>query len=51
MVLNSSVVTYGYVGVLDEDVYQTACDEAGITTTGETLDDILPATWVEVLSF
>jgi hypothetical protein len=51
MMLNSSVVTYGYAGILDDEVYQTVCDIDGFTQTGEKVDSVTAATWVEVLDF
>jgi hypothetical protein len=46
--LETSHVTYGYAGEVDGDMDLTACDEEGETREGDSVDDTLFVTWVEV---
>lgn len=44
----SGLVTYGYCGYVDEEIYLTVCSETGETEEGSTVDNIMEATWVEI---
>ena len=44
----SALVTHGYCGYVDGEIYLTVCSETGETEEGNTVDEILEATWVEI---
>lgn len=44
----SGLVTHGYCGYVDGEIYLTACSETGETDEGDTVDEILETTWVEI---
>lgn len=46
--LERSVYVHGYVGFVDGDTILTVCDEDGETFYGDVVDQVVPATWVEV---
>jgi hypothetical protein len=47
MVQNAELVT-GFCGYIDSDTILTACDSTGMTYYGDSVDSIIPVTWVEV---
>jgi hypothetical protein len=44
----SGLVTHGYCGYVDGEIYLTVCSETGETDNGDTVDEILETTWVEI---
>lgn len=44
----SGAYRHGWVGLIDEDVEFTACEDNGETKLGDNVDSINPATWFEV---
>jgi hypothetical protein len=44
----SALVTHGYCGYVDGEIYLIVCSETGETDEGDTVDEILEATWVEI---
>lgn len=48
MIENWSLVSQGYIGIVDGDVVHTVCDRDGETFYGDIADDVVPATFVEV---
>lgn len=46
--LDGAHIAYGHAGEIDEDMDFTACDEDGETREGDSVDSILPVTWVEI---
>jgi hypothetical protein len=49
--LDRSTTVHGYVGTLDLEHHRSACNADGITYAGELLENVIPATWVEVHEF
>jgi hypothetical protein len=43
-----ALVTHGYCGYVDGEIYLTVCSETGETDEGNTVDEILETTWVEI---
>lgn len=48
--LENAKIVYGYAGEIDGDIDLSVCDEAGETPYGDTVDSVVPITWVEVTS-
>jgi hypothetical protein len=44
----SGLVTHGYCGYVDGEIYLTVCSETGETDEGNIVDEILETTWVEI---
>jgi hypothetical protein len=44
----TAVITYGYAGYIDDSIDLTLCDEDGITSDGDTTDEILEITLAEL---
>jgi hypothetical protein len=49
--IDRSTYHYGYVGTLDDEHYHSVCTETGETYSGDILENVIPATWVEVHEF
>lgn len=47
--LENANITLGYAGEVDEDIDLSVCDENGETPYGDSVDEIVPITWVEVV--
>jgi len=44
----AGLVTHGYCGFIDGEIFLTVCNEFGETDSGDTVDQILETTWVEL---
>ena len=45
---DAGLVTCGYGGFIDGEIFLTVCNELGETDSGDTVDDVLEITWVEL---
>jgi hypothetical protein len=46
--IDSGMVTQGWIGFYEEELYQEVCDEEGYTLQGAKLANVTPVTFVEV---
>lgn len=44
----TSALSHGYSGFIDEDIIPVVCDKDGFTNSGEQVSEATPTTWVEV---
>jgi hypothetical protein len=44
----AGLVTHGYCGFIDGEIFLTVCNKFGETDSGDTVDRILETTWVEL---
>lgn len=47
-VLDFCLVEHGYAGILDGDTELTSCDINGMTKYEDTVENVIPITWVSV---
>jgi hypothetical protein len=48
--VDASIKSHLWIGTLDQEIYPEICNSAGETLLGATLDNVVEATFVEVLS-
>lgn len=46
--IDAGVVSHGWVGTFSDELYQSICDESGLTLDEVQLDNVTPVTFVEV---
>lgn len=46
--LENCVVSEGYAGVIDGEMFLSTCDESGMTQYGDKVDEVILITWVQV---
>lgn len=46
--VDSGLVTKGWVGILEEEIDFILCDEYGATEYGDTVENIQPTVWIEI---
>jgi hypothetical protein len=45
---DAGLVTHGFCGYIDGEIFLTVCNEFGETDSGDVVDEILEITWVEL---
>lgn len=46
--IDAGAVCHGWIGLYSDEMYETVCDESGLTEEGVQLEAVIPVTFVEV---